>query len=472
VADKSDATSAQGFDLSLLRAGTQLQYFGTGTVSGIEALTLKTGAGADKIVTAATVADLTNSFGYDDQIETNDGTDAVVVTGGRDTVDLGLGTDTFTVDWSAIGRSVSTLDLAGDRASGYSGIFFGDDSRYYNRVDFSGVEHFVVRTGGGNDWIQTGDGDDTLASGAGNDQLITGKGIDVVNGGDGDDRWDTDKSFAIAGQDILVDLTQTGVQSTYLGDGSVRGIEMLSLKTGAGADRIVTAATVADGNTFGFNDQIDTKGGADAVVVAGGRDTVAMGTGSDILTVDWTGINRSVSTVNADGTFFELTGSLVAGYSGAFFGDDSRYYKPGRLQRRRALCRPDRRRRRQHPNRRRQRHRVERRWRRPDQYRQGCRRRQRRAGGGSLGSRQVQCDVGAGLRPRPDACRNAAPVFRDRPGERHRGPDAGDGCGRRQDRDGRDRRRRKHVRLRRPDRYPQRSGCRGRDRRPRHGGDG
>ena len=86
---------------------------------------------------------LSESHGYDDQIDTGAGTDAVTVTGGRDFVTMGSGTDTLTVDWSTINRGVGSA-LTGSLETGYSGAFFGDDSRYYNRVDFSGVEHFVV----------------------------------------------------------------------------------------------------------------------------------------------------------------------------------------------------------------------------------------------------------------------------------------------------------------------------------------
>jgi Ca2+-binding RTX toxin-like protein len=335
-ADKSDATPAQGFDFNLMRSAVQLRYFGTGVVSGIEMLTLKTGAGADKIVTSKTVVENTETFGYNDTIETNDGADSVVVTGGRDAVAMGDGSDTLTVDWSLIGRSVGTLNqdatagfvLTGDVTNGYSGIFYGDDSRYYNRVDFSGVEHFVVRTGGGNDGVRTGDGNDTVSGGSGNDHLSTGQGVDIVDGGAGDDRWEADKSFAVAGQDIVVDLTLADIQSAYLGGGSVRGMEMLTLKTGAGNDVIRTVGTIsAITDTFGHNDAIETNAGNDSVEVTGGRDTVAMGADTDTLTVDWSAIGRAVGTLNQDQTAgFALTGNLTTGYSGAFHGDDSRYY--------------------------------------------------------------------------------------------------------------------------------------------------
>ncbi|MFN4017417.1 MAG: M10 family metallopeptidase C-terminal domain-containing protein, partial [Reyranella sp.] len=335
-ADKSFATSAQAINIDLTKTGVQLTYLGGATVRGIEMLTLKTGAGNDAVRTVGTVLSNTSTHGHDDQIDTGQGNDAVTVTGGRDSVAMGTGTDTLTVDWSLIGRSVGTYDsngvggvaLTGSLETGYSGIYFGDDWRYYNRLDFSGVEHFVIRSGGGNDGIRTGDGNDTVSSGDGNDHLITGKGIDVIDGGAGDDRWEADKSFATSAQAINIDLNQAGVQLTYLGSATVRGIEMLTLKTGAGNDAVRTVGTVlSNTSTHGHDDQIDTGQGNDAVTVTGGRDSVAMGTGTDTLTVDWSLIGRAMGTYDSNGVGgVALTGSLETGYSGIYFGDDWRYY--------------------------------------------------------------------------------------------------------------------------------------------------
>ena len=83
---------------------------------------------------------------------------------------------------------------------------------------------------------------------------------------------------------INIDLNLSGVQLTYLGGATVRGIEMLSLKTGAGNDTVKTLATVlANTSTHGFDDQIETNDGDDIVTVTGGRDVAAMGAGSDTL---------------------------------------------------------------------------------------------------------------------------------------------------------------------------------------------
>ncbi|MDO9100190.1 MAG: M10 family metallopeptidase C-terminal domain-containing protein, partial [Caldisericota bacterium] len=326
-ADKSFATSSQAISIDLNKADVQLTYLGSATVRGIEMLTLKTGAGNDIVRTLATVTSNTGTHGYDDQIDTGDGKDAVRVTGGRDTVAMGAGADTLTVDWSLIARSIGSFDLSGSLETGYSGSFFGDDSRFYNRADFSGVEHFVVSGGSGNDGIRTGDGNDTVISGAGHDHILTAKGIDIVDGGLGEDRWEADKSFAASSQAINIDLNKTGVQLTYLGGATVRGIEMLTLKTGTGDDVIRTLATVtANTGTHGYDDQIETNGGNDAATVTGGRDVVAMGGGNDTLTVDWSLINRTFGFMDAAGVGGQFTGSRDIGYSGAVFGDDSRYH--------------------------------------------------------------------------------------------------------------------------------------------------
>ena len=89
------------------------------------------------------------------------------------------------------------------------------------------------------------------------------------------------------------------MQLTYLGGATVRGIDMLTLKTGAAADTVLTywRPSLSNTSTHGFDDQIETNAGNDAVTVTGGRDFVAMGTDTDTLTVDWSLIDRSMGTV-------------------------------------------------------------------------------------------------------------------------------------------------------------------------------
>lgn len=304
--DKSFATASQEIDVNLTKA-TQSTYLTNGRVSGIEVITLATGAGADDIVTLG-------SF-LNDVITTNGGADTVKIAGGRDSVSMGgqgAGTvDTLTIDWSGINYDEVSYDvlsgqgITGSLATGYSGYI----RNYYNdqnRVDFSGVENFNISTGSANDWLRTGDGDDTLKGGDGNDVLLSAQGVDDIYGGLGDqDRWDADKSFAGNSQAISVDLTQAGTQSTYLATGHVEGIEVLTLATGGGADNITTLSSF-------LSDVITTNGGADTVKIAGGRDTVSMGGqgagASDSLVIDWSYVG--------EGMFYENWASDATGYSG------------------------------------------------------------------------------------------------------------------------------------------------------------
>ncbi len=102
---------------------------------------------------------------------------------------MGAGSDTLIVDWSLINRGFGSFGFTGSLAEGYSGVFFGDDNRYYNRVDYSGVEQFVLRAGGANDTLRGADGDDTLSGGGGNDDLGGGLANDLLIGGSVSTRW-------------------------------------------------------------------------------------------------------------------------------------------------------------------------------------------------------------------------------------------------------------------------------------------
>jgi serralysin len=314
-ADKSAASEAQPMLLDLTSAGVQASYMGTGTVRGIEMLTLVTGAGNDAIRTLG--------VWHDDQVTTGAGADTVTVAGGRDVATLGAGDDLLVVDWAGYDVPISYgiytgSAFTGSLAEGYGGTYgWVDDGRFNWRVDFSGVERFDVRTGAASDAIRTGDGADTVATGDGNDHLITGLGVDILDGGAGNDRWEADKSAASAAQPMLLDLTSTGAQASYMGSGTVRGIEMLTLVTGAGNDAIRTLGVWHD-------DQVTTSAGADTVTVAGGRDVVALGEGDDLLVVDWAGYDVPISYGIYTGSAF--TGSLAEGYAGTYgWVDDGRF---------------------------------------------------------------------------------------------------------------------------------------------------
>ena len=284
LADLSASALSGTLDLAL----TTNQSFLGGTVRYIERLSLTTGSGNDVIKTLIGAA-----FAYADVVVAGAGNDAVTVGGGFDTVDGGEGSDLLVVDYSFATAAISFEHYNGMR-------FRTADSTL--GVNYAGIERFDVTTGSGADYIVTGAGDDTLRGNAGNDYFSTGTGIDKVYGGDGVDRWEADKSFATASQAIIIDLA---VISTYLTTGLVSGIEVLTLTTGAGADRITTLGGA-------WNDGISTGAGDDIVTVAGGNDSVNMGDGVDLLIVNYAAATDAIFFENYNGTRFRNETSSTA----------------------------------------------------------------------------------------------------------------------------------------------------------------
>ncbi|WP_342153515.1 hypothetical protein [Methylorubrum sp. SB2] len=329
IADKSFLGVGQDMRLDLTKGERQANYAGGGLVEGIERISLATGAGVDEITTLA--ADL------DDAIATGAGGDWVKVAGGRDIVHMGGGTDTLVLDWSSAtnGYGVGTYDagkgVTGGSLTGYDGGF---GTRYDGyKATFFAVEHFQLTLTNFADEIVTGDGNDSVVAKAGADILRTGKGVDVIDGGSeadgsrGVDTWSADKSAATAG--MTLDLT--GLASSYtINDEkgvartvAVRDIEVLGLAdapdatttkrflSGSGNDRIVTRGE-------DYDDFIGTGAGNDLVKVAGGQDNVALGAGTDTLVVDWSSASNGYGVGTFDTGEGATSGSLAAGYGGAF----------------------------------------------------------------------------------------------------------------------------------------------------------
>ena len=311
VADKSFASDAIVIDFTSAAAQT---YLGTGSVVGIKSIYLKTGSGAD-VITGRVAYNNSNS------IDGGAGDDAITLGAhhryAADTVLGGIGNDLLAYTFTGAGAdggdtyaAISGGVTSGNLTNGYSGQL---TNGYSGTVTYFGIERFAVATGLYDDGVKTGDGADTVSGNGGNDTLDTGKGVDVIDGGAGAyDRWIADKGFATG--DIVIDFTSAAAQ-TYLGTGSVVGIESIYLKTGSGND--VLTGHVLHGNA----NQIMSGGGADVITLGisnrYGDHTVNGGGGNDLLVFTWTGSGGGGGDTYAGVTSGALSGDATTGHAGS-----------------------------------------------------------------------------------------------------------------------------------------------------------
>ncbi|HEX8257656.1 MAG TPA: hypothetical protein VF589_08470, partial [Allosphingosinicella sp.] len=250
---------------------------------------------------------------------------ATAATSGTDNVQMGSGgDDLLIVDWSAATDAVNFAAGSGnsqDYFSSGSGVFLGSSVR----LNFTGVERFVVTTGTGNDAITTGDNADTVSAGAGNDAINSRKGRDTIDGGSDIDSWSAD--FTPQTSAVILDLNDAGT-TTLAGGTTVRNIEsLLNFNTGSGHDVLTTFASGAPGDT------IDTGGGNDRVTLFSaataattGTDNVGLGTGgNDLLVVNWSAATEAVNFAAGSGT----TQDYFSAGSGVFLGTSVRLHFTG-----------------------------------------------------------------------------------------------------------------------------------------------
>ncbi len=237
-----------------------------------------------------------------DSLAGADGSDVITVTGDTDNVDGGAGSDRLILSFGPEISSLSTSSFSGSLATGYAGFLDGTSA---NNTTFSNIEHFTLLfSGAGAVGLTTGDGNDSIVTGVGNDDIRSGGGVDTIDAGAGIDRWGANLSAETA--DIVIDLNGT---STYLGTGSVTGVEGFNVMVGgAGDDRFTsTAANLVESIIGGDGDDVISLFGL-------ASDTVDGGVGRDRLVETYSGVSMSVSA---------FSGDLATGYTGFYDGTSS-----------------------------------------------------------------------------------------------------------------------------------------------------
>lgn len=328
--DRSAASGAITADFS--NASVRQVLDNGASIVNVEAITLKTGRGNDKLTGgdygdrfyAGKGDDVVDGRGGDDELHGEGGDDYLDGGAGADILQGGSGDDTLNAQRGdklvdgGDGRDFAWLDFSASN----TGVKFSVAENLAGAVTVDGVEirnleqvnivtgrgdndltggayddsftssggFNVMRGMGGADRLQGGgdtdildggSGNDFLFGGAGDDVLISGAGIDVLDGGAGYDHAAIDRSGATSG--ISFSLAQPSTIQYLDNGGSVVNVEQVSLTTGRGADVLYggKGADFFDGGSG--DDDIDGALGDDDLHGGRGDDILIGGAGADLI---------------------------------------------------------------------------------------------------------------------------------------------------------------------------------------------
>jgi Ca2+-binding RTX toxin-like protein len=254
-------------------AGTYTVAASGAQITGIEALSITTGAGADTVNTSA--------YSQNDSIVTGGGDDVVNPGKGSDYADGGAGTDKLIVNWSTSTAGIVVtneewwrIQFQDGRVNPVANV----EARYFELFDLTG--------GAGADDLRGNNGNDRLIGNNGNDLLYGRQGLDTVNGGAGNDKWFADFTNVVSDVtvniNVAVDVAATVKFGGAASGASIKNVEALDIDTGNGADSVT-------GKSGRFNDVFETRGGNDTVETFRGRDYADGGSEVDTLVMNWAG---------------------------------------------------------------------------------------------------------------------------------------------------------------------------------------
>lgn len=274
-----DGTDTWQADMSGYTTSVQVnldtQVANAATISGIERLTLATGAGSDRITAHAGI--------YNDVINTNDGNDIITTGRGFDSVNGGGQNDTLIMNWSAVNGADSGISHS-DRGYGW----WRFSSRSGDILDYYGIEQLNLTGGAGHDTLVGWGNRDTLNGNDGDDWLNSAAGTAVIDGGAGSDGWAANLTALNGAMLFDAAASQTTAQLTAR-NLSIRNIEQVSLSLGAGNDNISTAG-------YGLNDTMNGGLGNDTLNPGLGIDQVNGEAGTDLLVLNFTGQTQGIDT--------------------------------------------------------------------------------------------------------------------------------------------------------------------------------
>ena len=278
----------------------------TVTLLGTDSGESLSGTVAPELVIALAGADTVRAGAGDDSVEGGEGVDALYGEdggdrlygdAGRDSVYGGIGDDELYGGLDAdIVEGESGADLVvggpgGDVVAGGDGndeVHAGDAAPLATALLLAESE---TPTGSKGEWVDGGEGDDSVIGGAGNDQVMGAGGADVLVGGAGDDNLvgDTGRTLVhidnwMVTRQVITSGGSTNYQLIYNGEAQVA-------ESPDGAKDLIYGGAGADWVFGGVgNDFVDAGSGDDVAFGEAGSDVLVGGTGNDVLVGDNPGV--------------------------------------------------------------------------------------------------------------------------------------------------------------------------------------
>jgi Ca2+-binding RTX toxin-like protein len=356
---------------------------GAGSISGagtlnftnFERVSITGSTSADNLLSGSG-DDTLNGGSGNDTLNADEGSDAmnggaghdtlvIDAMGGTDVVDGGADSDVLHITNTVLGVITGSV-TAGTLATGFTGSVSGTNSgvvtlsgiesiRYTDAtgsnvtltfwegndavntagaisggIDFinAGNGNNSVSTGVGADRIISGSGTDSLDAGVGDDTIQSGSGVDTVMGGEGNDLWIANHSSRTTALrlDLRIDPSVATLTGTNVGVyGTISGVEGMQVTTGSGNDTLVgyrkfEIDPVTDVKTFvtiDMDDRFISGAGNDVMQLdLAGEDTVDGGTGTDFMYI-FANVNAALtaSGVSIGSTSFGMTYTDTLGNS-------------------------------------------------------------------------------------------------------------------------------------------------------------
>jgi Ca2+-binding RTX toxin-like protein len=363
------SNSAEGITFDASNQGDTLTGgAGEDTLTGGDGADSLSGGGANDDLVGGDGADTLVGGAGDDDLTGGDGDDLFMITAGTDIIDDLETGDAFTVAAKSIlqaevaaalevaaafvataatkndgtvtitAKNAATIDLslAGGTA-GYTILRSGEGdtitgSTFADVFDLLDAEaeadgDNVVITGGGNDTVNGGDGDDTIT--------VTGGTVTIDNFGDGDVL--VVNKGATAAVTVSKDFTDA-TDSVFTGITSftLEGERKINLSEATGTAGVSITAAKADAATVTGTANADTitgGGAGDTVTSSGGVDVVSLGAGNDTVTITDAahavaglslngGLDTEGDTLVITDTDVDLSIATITGFENLDLGDD------------------------------------------------------------------------------------------------------------------------------------------------------